>query len=202
MNSTNPADFEAYLTQFPNGVFRALAQNRLAALRAPAGPEAGRAASPASGLRASGDRDPSSPTAASEDSASRFAAGETCTGKPPNVECWMEVANQPGCYVWIRSFSPGSTVTWTAECSGGVAQGRGTLTWDHSSGFEQTDTGHVQDGKQHGPWVEREANGQVQEGPYADGKRHGPWVIRSADGSGAEAPLCGRQDARPLGLPG
>ena len=37
MNSTNPADFEAYLSQFPAGVFRALAQNRLTALRAPGG---------------------------------------------------------------------------------------------------------------------------------------------------------------------
>ena len=35
-NSTNPAEFEAYLSQFPNGVFRALAQARLAALRSPA----------------------------------------------------------------------------------------------------------------------------------------------------------------------
>ena len=31
MNSTNPAEFEAYLEQFPNGMFRALAQVRLAA---------------------------------------------------------------------------------------------------------------------------------------------------------------------------
>ena len=37
MNSTNPADFEAYLAQFPNGVFRALAEVRLAELRAPSG---------------------------------------------------------------------------------------------------------------------------------------------------------------------
>ena len=35
MNSTNPADFEAYLTQFPDGVFRLLAQNRLDMLRTP-----------------------------------------------------------------------------------------------------------------------------------------------------------------------
>ena len=33
MNSTNPADFEAYMEQFPNGVFRRLAENRLTALR-------------------------------------------------------------------------------------------------------------------------------------------------------------------------
>ena len=37
VNSTDPADFEAYLEQFPNGLFRRLAQNRLsAARRAPA----------------------------------------------------------------------------------------------------------------------------------------------------------------------
>ena len=36
VNSTDPADFEAYLEEFPNGVFRRLAQNRLAALRSPA----------------------------------------------------------------------------------------------------------------------------------------------------------------------
>ena len=36
-DSANPAEFEAYLEQFPNGVFRALAQVRLAALRAPTG---------------------------------------------------------------------------------------------------------------------------------------------------------------------
>lgn len=33
MNSTNPTEFEAYLAQFPNGVFRTLAVARLAALR-------------------------------------------------------------------------------------------------------------------------------------------------------------------------
>ena len=36
VNSTNPAVFEAYLEQFPNGVFRALAQVRLAEMREPA----------------------------------------------------------------------------------------------------------------------------------------------------------------------
>ena len=73
MNSTNPADFEAYLSQFPAGVFRALAQNRLTVLRAPGGsapgggtgvggpgsPAAGRpsvgASAPVSGLASAGD---------------------------------------------------------------------------------------------------------------------------------------------------
>ena len=73
MNSTNPADFEAYLWQFPTGVFRALAQNRLTALRSPGGaapgvgtgvggpgsPAPGRpavgASAPVSGLASAGD---------------------------------------------------------------------------------------------------------------------------------------------------
>ena len=63
-DSTNPADFEAYLEQFPNGVFRALAGNRLAELRAPGGdrpasgvPRGGRAGSPTARARTAADRD-------------------------------------------------------------------------------------------------------------------------------------------------
>ena len=56
--SSNPAEFEAYLEQFPAGVFRALAEARLAALRAPGGPSVGAgvggAGSPATG-RPGGD---------------------------------------------------------------------------------------------------------------------------------------------------
>ena len=58
MNSTNPAEFEAYLAQFPNGVFNALARARLAALQSPpatgaaaAGAGVGGAASAAPGGR-------------------------------------------------------------------------------------------------------------------------------------------------------
>ena len=60
-NSTNPAEFEAYLSQFPNGVFRALAEVRLASLRASAndtpvsaGRPAGGVGSPVTGSRVSG----------------------------------------------------------------------------------------------------------------------------------------------------
>ncbi len=60
-DSTNPAEFEAYVAQFPNGVFRSLAEARLAALRAPAndppaavGRPAGGAGSPATGSRVFG----------------------------------------------------------------------------------------------------------------------------------------------------
>ena len=73
-NSTNPAEFEAYLSQFPNGGFRALAEARLAALRAPggaatgAGTGAGGPGSPATGRPAVGASAAVSGFAASGDS--------------------------------------------------------------------------------------------------------------------------------------
>ena len=58
MDSTNPAEFEAYLAQFPNGVFRRLAAARLAALSAPVGDRpAGGAGLPASRAQPAADRD-------------------------------------------------------------------------------------------------------------------------------------------------
>ncbi|MYK87798.1 MAG: SUMF1/EgtB/PvdO family nonheme iron enzyme [Acidobacteria bacterium] len=73
MNSTNAADFEAYLRRFPNGLFSELAQNRLTALRlpggAPAGPGSriGDAGSPTSGSRLSGADAPKAGTASAGD---------------------------------------------------------------------------------------------------------------------------------------
>ena len=75
MNSTNPAEFEAYLRRFPNGLFSELAAARVAALRQPAGsaPAAtgtrvGGAGSPgASGSRVSGAPAPAFGTAAGGD---------------------------------------------------------------------------------------------------------------------------------------
>ena len=60
MNSTNPAEFEAYLSQFPNGVFRTLAQARLAALRSAvaASQAAGGPRVAETGARSSGARVP------------------------------------------------------------------------------------------------------------------------------------------------
>ena len=64
-NSTNPAEFEAYLRRFPTGVFSELAQARLAALRSPsnqrpawagaAGSRVSGVAAPAFGTAAGGD---------------------------------------------------------------------------------------------------------------------------------------------------
>ena len=83
-NSTNPAEFEAYLGQFPNGVFSALARARLAALRTPAGPSAAASGTRVggAGTLASGGRGPA---------ARRPAAA----GAPRGVAA-VDVRRQPG----------------------------------------------------------------------------------------------------------
>ena len=195
VNSTNPADFEAYLEQFPNGVFRALAQNRLAALRGSAGgtatavPRVGGVGASAFRARVSGAPASVSGTAAAADarrpSDVMFRLDQTCAGQPAGAACWMEISRQPGCYVWNPGLALGATVTWTGACAGGLAQGAGTLTWLWD-GNRQTATGRLQDGKRNGHWVFRYPTGNVQEGPMVDDMRNGHWILRFADGSIAE----------------
>ena len=67
-DSTNPAEFEAYLRRFPNGVFSELAQARLAALRTPA---AASGATRVAGGRVSGAAVPAFGTAAGGDARRR-----------------------------------------------------------------------------------------------------------------------------------
>ena len=189
-NSTDPADFEAYLAQFPNGVFRMLAQNRLAALGASGG------AAARSGVGDVGVTEPGSrPAGTAGDSGARleadvdargrpdpaFRPGQTCTGQPAGTPCWMEISGRLGCYVWNPSPQPGETVTWTGECSGGVVHGTGVLTWA-SDGGEQVNTGRFQDGKANGHLVVHFANGDVWEGPVIDYEQNDHWVIRRANG--------------------
>ena len=119
---------------------------------------------------------------------SRFSTEPACAGQPEGTECWQELANQPRCYVWDDYHQTDQTMTWTGECSDGLAHGEGTLTWVIGNG-KDVGTGRLQDGKRHGDWVERFADGTVQEGPYVDGKMHGRWVLRGADGSIGEGPV-------------
>ena len=54
---------------------------------------------------------------------------QTCEGRSKGDQCWMELANQVGCYVWNPGLVPDASVTWTGKCSRDFAHGKGTLTW-------------------------------------------------------------------------
>ena len=207
-NSTNPVEFEAYLEQFPNGVFRVLAQARLAALRGStsgattaAGQGVGGTVTSASKRGASGASGASASLPGTTLAAdARRPSGvvvrpsQTCAGKLAGAACWMEISEQPGCHLWNGGLALGATVTWTGECRGGFAQGTGTITWVWD-GNRQTETGRLVDGQRNGHWVLRYANGNANEGPYVDGERNGHWIVRLANGNvGEGAAVDGRQN--------
>ena len=184
MNSQNPAEFEAYLAQFPNGVFRSLAEARLAALRssggnAPASTRSGvggAGSPPGVGTRAASGVD------ARPDPGPVFQPEPRCAGQPAGTSCWMEISGRTGCFVWNPNLRLGASVTWTGECAGGLAQGTGTVTWAWD-GNEQVATGRLQGGNLNGHWNIRFESGSVQQGPFVDGERHGHWVIRLPSGN-------------------
>ena len=152
MNSTDPADFEAYLRQFPNGAFRALAQNRLARLDGPA----------------------SRPPPEDRPGVAQFSGTPVCTRQPRGVPCWLEITNRPGCYVWNPNPQREETVTWTGACSGSLGQGAGSLTWVHPEGQQVATGGTLRDGRMEGTWTvtEQQPDGrisQVFEVTLADG---------------------------------
>lgn len=186
VNSTDPADFEAYLGQFPNGVFRRLAELRLSALRASGGVAIESASPAAGGAGLSGAPDPV------------FRSDRTCAGQSGGASCWKEVFEQPGCYVWVdgpvvdrttaaiwvgAGFPVDAMVTWTGECEGGLAQGTGELTWAGSDYDLVVESGRMEDGGRQGPWVIHAATGVVEEGPYVDDRRHGRWILRDMLGA-------------------
>ena len=116
-----------------------------------------------------------------------FQGKPTCAGRPKGTACWRELSNPPGCHVWTSNLRPDATVTWTAECAEGIAQGTGALKWSWDDDQETIETtGRLRAGKRHGGWVMRWADGGVSEGPYVEGKRHGPWVERWANGTVGE----------------
>ena len=118
---------------------------------------------------------------------------ETCAGKPEGTACFMEMSDQPGCYLWTGYFFANEIRTWSGECSGGYPQGDGTLRQrydDDEHIWEDISEGTFVDGKMHGNWTIQYANGLGAQGPFVDGRMHGDWRFIEADGVGfAEGPM-------------
>ena len=191
LNSTNSADFKAYLRQFPQGVFRALAQNRLADLGASGSDSPAANRSPAEV-----DSQASRPIPQSAPAPQRICEEDRPDEDPP---CWMELASRSGCYLWRPErdlvMSTEYSVTWTGGCAEGKAYGSGVLKFvltnfmDEDEAVELEGSGEVRGGRQAGPWVLRASYGSVYEGAFEDGKQHGFWVFRDEDGGRWEGHL-------------
>ena len=138
-------------------------------------------ASVASGLAALRGSSGTAGVAARSPASTAFRPDQTCVGQPAGADCWMEIAERPGCYVRNRGLELGATVTWTGQCRGGLAQGTGTLTWVWDRN-RKTDTGRLEDGRYNGHWVIRLPNGVVQEGSIVADEMSGHWVARLVNG--------------------
>lgn len=159
-DSKNPVEFEAYLSQFPDGVFRALAEARLAALR--------------------GRPDGTPPVAQPQSERTEPSEAEPrCLGD--GRWCLMALADPPTCKFWrgelfLLLLGP----TWSGEYSEGLADGPGTLRWK----YDDTDveaSGLIQKGKLAGRWLTHSNTGFIQEIQHVDGIPHGPAIEGSPD---------------------
>lgn len=99
-----------------------------------------------------------------------------CRGREKGAECWMEVAHQSGCYVWNEHYMPGmERPTWTGGCSDGLANGKGTVTWQTARGASVQLTGLVRKGKHEGCTAVDPSDDAREEGVFVNGKRQGRW---------------------------
>ena len=101
--------------------------------------------------------------------------------------CWIEIPNQPGCYMWINSEHSTVTisVTWSGLCTNSRAAGTGDMEWVYDP--KKSDWGSVFGfgpyvaGKQQGDWILHFPGGD-SEGPYVNGVRHGYWIVSDPTG--------------------
>ncbi len=116
------------------------------------------------------------------------AAGPSpkCAGMARGGKCWLELTNKPGCHVFFPHYDPSTTVTWSGDCSGGIAVGRGTWGFKKTSGISGEGTGTMTRGRHHGRWVWRYNEGSTREESYVDGKKHGRSVLRHSSGGVTE----------------
>ena len=112
-DSTDPADFESYLEQFPNGVFRPLAQNRLRA------------------IGKTTQTDPAGATPARPEPESAHVPRPICDFDSSDTEvwfdCWYELASPADCYSWHPLDDFYGYPEWTGDCVDGLANGPGEL---------------------------------------------------------------------------
>ena len=118
-----------------------------------------------------------------------------CEAPKDSFECWLELTNQPGCYVWNDSYTPSEPVSWSGSCAEGLASGAGTIAGTPvrfvdgppyergRSGWPPYESrGTYEKGKKQGHWIEETGANAVHRGPYVDGERHGQWVERDSGG--------------------
>ncbi|WP_423906689.1 toxin-antitoxin system YwqK family antitoxin [Candidatus Spongiihabitans sp.] len=104
-------------------------------------------------------------------------------------DCWLELDNQPNCFVWSLGILNKHERDWYGECRNGVAEGRGVLLtkWRESRVvISVVGEGKFRSGKAHEKWTGRfhggTLDGIAMEGSFSNGEVHGKWTTRYPDG--------------------
>lgn len=112
--------------------------------------------------------------------------------------CWIQVQQQPPCYVWHSEPADHEKITWHGKCRNGVAHGHAKETGSFQMDgelFKWESEGEYLEGKGNGLWIGRMTEGNLDLLPVyfksvaVDSKMHGPATLRFADGSTMEGSL-------------
>lgn len=136
-----------------------------------------------------------------------ISEAEICSVDHSGNSCWIEVRNQPGCYVLVEWYRPDRMVRWYGDCSGGFGDGTGKW-FDLSRGnlfffdrliYESAAEGLLVQGRKEGDWLAQLRDGSVVQRFYRDGLPHGAWITHYANGKTIENRyLLGRSYGYPI----
>ena len=104
-----------------------------------------------------------------------------CLPRPGNAEPGWIADSRSGCRVWNPDPGKNETITWSGDCKGGLAQGKGSLQWFHDGRLIESDEGTWRDGKRTGHEIMTWGNGNRFEGEYRDGLPDGHGVLTRPD---------------------
>ena len=83
-----------------------------------------------------------------------------CEGMPEGSECWLELSNKPGCYIWTSDYGAPEDplqITWSGGCIDGAAHGQGTII---DGDYHYTGEFELVSGKLHGRVVLSHPDGE------------------------------------------
>ncbi|MGC3946487.1 MAG: hypothetical protein QM762_18515 [Chryseolinea sp.] len=98
-----------------------------------------------------------------------------CLAQVPRDSVWIQAPN--GCKVYNPHPVKSETITWSGECSGGYAIGKGTLQWFKAGKPNQQYDGEMKRGMPHGSGRYVYEDGSVREGMYVNGDLSGKGKI-------------------------
>lgn len=100
-----------------------------------------------------------------------------------HAECWVEITDWPGCFLWRTHFHSDQITNWSGECREGTADGHGVYSVSAGSehtAYEGMDT--MVGGKANRHWVEEWTGGGRYEGEWRNDKARGDGVRTTSAG--------------------